>query len=86
MPFYSIPTIAIKSYSEIIKKEREEESKDNIGSWESAKAAGYIKAIEDILGDTIAGLVIIEADAIVENEPGLPQLVISPKPQETSHE
>jgi hypothetical protein len=64
MPIYSIPKKAIEEYIKLDKAEKEQEAKGNIGSYESAKAAGYINAVGDICGNTIAGLIICEADGV----------------------
>lgn len=64
MPIYSIPKKAIEEYIKLDKTEKEQEAKGNIGSYESAKVAGYIKAVGDICGNTVAGLIICEADSV----------------------
>ena len=64
MAIYSIPKKAIEEYIKLDKAERKQEAKGNIGSYESAKAAGYIKAVGDICGNTVAGLIICEADGV----------------------
>ena len=66
MNVYRIPTKAIKEYTKLCKAENEEEARGG-NIYASAKAAGYIQAVGDICGHTVAGLVICEADGILAN-------------------
>lgn len=55
----------MEEYTKLCKAENKQDASGNIGSYESAKAAGYIKAVGDICGNTVAGLMICEADGVL---------------------
>lgn len=71
MPIVSIPTKAVDKLVELETKARETEH-----TWDIAYRHGFVEGLRAVCPDAV-GLIIMEADCIIEGEPGLPRLTIT---------
>jgi hypothetical protein len=71
MPIIAIPTKAVEKLAEL-----EAEAEKHLGGdWDRAYCDGFVEGLRSVLSSEVVGLIIVEADNLRNDEPGLPRLV-----------
>lgn len=74
MPIIAIPTRAVEELAELAARaEKTDECCDH------AYEDGFLQGLRVVLSSEVVGLIIMEADSLRNNEPGLPRLVFADK-------
>ena len=72
MPIIAIPTKAVEKLAEL-----ETEAEKTGNDWDRAHCDGFVDGLRSVLSSEVVGLIIVEADNLRNDEPGLPRLVFA---------
>ena len=69
MPIIAIPTRAVEKLAEL-----ESESRKTDTRWDIAYRYGFVEGLRAVLSSEVVGLIIMEAECMVDGVPGFPRL------------